>query len=81
MSVTAESCAGLVSRALRTEFGEVRAVGKSMSRRHGWAPRAWKNWFLGTNAPRMAELVVLMAECPALEEEVLALVRAKRGGP
>jgi hypothetical protein len=79
MSVTAASCAGLVSRVLRTEFGEVRAVGKRMARRHGWSQRAFENWFFGTNAPRMAELVVLMAECPALEEEVLALVRAKRG--
>lgn len=73
---TPEVCAERVSAVLQREFGEQRNVPKRMAR--WFEPRAWKNWYYGVNAPRMHELVKLLAVCDGLKQELDLLVAQEK---
>ena len=76
MTCTAQLCADTVSQTLQRTYGDQRHVPKRMS--VFFDPRAWKNWYYGVNAPRMHDLIVLMANCDALKQEIDALVEAEK---
>jgi len=44
----------------------------------GSDPRAVKNWFAGTNSPRLAEAINLMAECQEFADEINQIVKEIR---
>jgi len=79
-AITAELCAERVGSVLRSEYGEQRNVCKRLARKFQATPRAVQNWLYGVNAPRMHDLVLLMAECRELEADVLRLVAEVREG-
>lgn len=76
--VTNEVCIEVTSRTLRQRYGDMRHAAKTMARRHGWSLKAVHNWFYGHNAPRMQDLITLMADCPELEREVARMVEETR---
>ena len=78
INCTAELCAEIVGGVLRSRYGEQRNVPKRLSARLRSTPRAVQNWYYSVTAPRMHELVKLMAECSELEAEVLRLVAQVR---
>lgn len=61
--------------------GRLRCAGiatKAVARRVAADPRAVENWRDGTAAPRAEHLLALMASDPAIEAEVIRLVREAR---
>ncbi|WP_339077219.1 hypothetical protein QQM41_11680 [Acetobacter sp. AC2005] len=73
-----ETCAETVSEAMQRRYGDLRNAAKRVSRARGWSVKAFKNWFYGMNAPRMQDLIVLMADCPELEKKVGQMVEETR---
>ncbi|MFC7611608.1 hypothetical protein [Teichococcus aestuarii] len=81
MSVTATSSdlvAERIGRVLSARYGVLRAGAKRLAASVGADPRAVKNWLAGTNAPQLSHAIDLMAADPAIEAEILALVRGRR---
>ena len=76
--LTGELCASLVSGRLRARYGDLRHVTKLNARRFGCSARAFENWLYGKNAPRMQDLILLMADVPELHAEVNDLVARTR---
>lgn len=75
---SSEICAEAVSAAMQQRYGDLRNAAKRVSRARGWSVKAFKNWLYGTNAPRMQDLIVLMADCPELEQRVGQMVEETR---
>ena len=76
--VTNEMCVGAVSRSMQATYGEYRNATKRVTRARGWTSKAFTNWLYGRNAPRMQDLIVLMADCPSLEQEIGRMVEETR---
>ena len=76
--VSNDDCIEAVKRSMQHRYGEVRNAAKRVSRKHGWSVKAFTNWLYGKNAPRMHDLIVLMADCPELEKEVGHMVEETR---
>ncbi|MBS1021903.1 MULTISPECIES: hypothetical protein [Gluconobacter] len=76
--VTNEQCIETVSGALQARYGELRNAAKRVSRARGWTVKAFTNWLYGKNAPRMHDLIVLMADDPDLESRIKEMVQETR---
>jgi len=76
--VTNEQCIETVSGSLQARYGDYRNAAKRVSRARGWTVKAFTNWLYGKNAPRMHDLIVLMADCPELENRITEMVRETR---
>jgi hypothetical protein len=82
-TLTSEATAKRIAEVLRQNYGDLRCATKRLGRLIGADPRAVKNWISGTNAPRLAEAVRLMAECEDLRvaiNEMVEEVRCQSGG-
>ncbi|CAI3953829.1 unnamed protein product [Commensalibacter communis] len=64
-----ELCVEMTQRHIQKRYGNLRNAAKVVSRKHGWAVITFRNWLYGKNAPRMHDLMVLMADCPELQQE------------
>lgn len=78
-AITQESVAGAVSGALRRTLGSQRCAVKQVARRIGRDIRAVRGWWEGENAPRAADLILLMSQFEEVYEAVATL--AGRGTP
>lgn len=74
-TLTADDVAGRVSRGLnKSPF----SPGK-LARKLGIDPRAMKNYFGGNNAPPATQLIMIMAECCEVRNEVFQLLESIGG--
>lgn len=76
--ITNEQCIETVSASLQEKYGDFRNAAKRVSRARGWTVKAFTSWFYGKNALRMQDLIVLMADCPELQEKVDRMVEETR---
>ncbi|CAK7193417.1 hypothetical protein COMNV_01632 [Commensalibacter sp. Nvir] len=76
--ITNEVCVEMTQRHIQKRYGDVRNVAKKVAVKRGWSMVTFKNWLYGKNAPRMQDLIVLMADCPELEKEILEKIRETR---
>lgn len=76
--VTNEQCIETVSGALQARYGDFRNAAKRVSRARGWTVKAFTNWFYGKNAPRMQDLIILMADDPLLADQINQMVQETR---
>jgi len=76
VEITTESLAQVVSRVLRSVYGDFKSADKRVAKLAGKSvtPRAVRNWFAGECPPSSATLLTLMRECPALRAEIEALL-------
>jgi len=74
--ITTETLTEVVSRVLRTVYGDFKSADKRVARLAGRSvtPRAVRNWFSGECSPSSATLLTLMRECPQLRAEIEALL-------
>jgi hypothetical protein len=77
---TATECAMRLSAILRRAIGPLRHKRKMFARRINTDHRTLDNYLYGRHCPPIEKLVVLMAECPDLCDEVLKLVEEVRKG-
>jgi len=63
---------------LRREYAPLKHAAKLLARHARSTPRTAESWLAGTHAPNGEKLVNLMAECPALADEVNRLVAERR---
>ncbi|MCQ8240554.1 hypothetical protein [Rhizosaccharibacter radicis] len=69
---------------LAREFGVLKGGSKILARKAAVSPRTVENWFAERCAPNGEQLIVLMANCQAIADEVMHLVeqhRLARGEP
>ena len=64
--------------ALRARYGALRHGHKTLARAALATPRAAENWLSGECAPRLAQVIEIMAADPEIEAVVLGLVRGRR---
>lgn len=76
--VTNEVYCRTVTTVLNETYGTLRDATKILARRVEVGSETVRMWLAGRYAPRGAELIRLMAECPALEAAVITLVRTSR---
>ena len=79
-SPTANECAARLSTILRRFVGSARNRRKLFARRVNTDHRTLDSYLYGRRCPPVEKLVVLMAECPDLCEEVLRLVEEVKEG-
>lgn len=68
----------MTQKHVQKRYGRLRNAAKTVSAKRGWSVITFKNWFYGKNAPRMKDLITLMADCPELEKEFIQLVKETR---
>lgn len=78
MSTTAALYSQTVTTVLRTIYGRLKHGPEILARAVEASPRTTRNWLDGTNAPRGAELIRLMAECEELKSEIDRLVEEEK---
>jgi len=78
MTTTATLYCQTVTSVLRDTYGRLRHGPEILARAVRASPRATRNWIDGTNAPRGAELIRLMAECDELRAEIDRLVEEEK---
>lgn len=76
--ITNELCVNLTQKHIQKKYGNLRNASKLVARKRGWSMITFKNWLYGKNAPRMQDLLTLMADCPELEKEIIQLVKEAR---
>ncbi|WP_230873075.1 hypothetical protein [Commensalibacter melissae] len=76
--VTNEFCVEMTQRHIQKRYGKVRNAPKLVAVKRGWSMVTFKNWLYGKNAPRMQDLITLMADCPELEKEIIKTVKETR---
>ncbi|MCQ8279889.1 hypothetical protein NFI95_15700 [Acetobacteraceae bacterium KSS8] len=76
--VTNEACLAAVSVSMQERYGDIRNAAKKAARSRGWTTKSFMNWLYGKNAPRMQDLIVLMADCPKLHAEIDRMVEETR---
>jgi hypothetical protein len=63
---------------LRNRYGELRHAPERLARAANATPRAARNWLDGECAPRLDNIVELMAADPDFETAILEIVRGRR---
>jgi hypothetical protein len=63
---------------LRERYGELRHAPERLARAAKATPRAARNWLDGECAPRLDNIVELMAADPDFEAAILEIVRGRR---
>lgn len=76
--ITNELCVEMTQRHIQKRYGRLRNAAKLVSMKRGWSMVTFKNWLYGKNAPRMQDLIILMADCPEFEREVMETVKETR---
>jgi hypothetical protein len=67
-----------VTEWLRDRYGPLRHAPERLARDANATPRAARNWLDGECAPRMDNVVELMAADPDFEAAILEIVRVRR---
>lgn len=78
MSAITATYGEAVFQVIRREYAPLKNAAKLLARAARTTPRTAENWLAGTHAPNGEKLVNLMAECPALADEVMRLVAERR---
>lgn len=76
--ITNDLCIEMTQRHIQNRYGSLRNAAKIVAAKRGWSMVTFKNWLYGKNAPRMQDLITLMADCPELEQEIMKTVKETR---
>lgn len=77
-TLSSEAVAASLASVLRRRWSRYRSAAKELAAAVDADPRAAKNWLAGSNAPRLADVIELMAADPEVEAHILDLVRGRR---